>query len=608
MERERQASSPKAIWWRDVFRQWPIYVAGLCAMFITNGTEVLAPKTLQWIIDALLSASGQVGKNARDESFHAVLTASGLFVLVAFVGLLGRVFWRFTLARMTHVAGTNMKRGIWDALRSSALENVQRFTLGDLMNRAIGDVNSARWIYGFTLVLTCDVIFFTTLGAISMWLIHPGLALACLSTFVIFPPIILRLAKREYEAHEAAQNELTTLSEYVSQAVRGVRSQRASNAFGIWISCLGESSARYASLRFRAQNLAINSFPVCSVPTIVSYIILFAWGPQLVMSSAISVGEFAAMASYVYLLQGPVADVGELVAEWQKGFASVNRIAEITELPNKHNSVGSNLSFNCQDQQRINLPKTPSPLLQPLINEHYVLEVAGLKTVRGDRILFEDVNLTLRSGEWLGISGDVGCGKSTLLQNLAGLVSAADGDIRVMGQKISLERRRQTITAGKCDIAYAPERPFVFAGTIRHNLALSHAFTDVDLWHALETVCLADEVRAMPRGLEGVVGEGGVSLSGGQRQRLALARIFLRATNLIILDDPLSAVDDATEAKIMANLSRSWTGQSVIWSSNKLQSLVYCHKIARLTPLGLEFSISPKIYSVGATGDVPYGV
>ncbi len=604
MERERQESSPKAIWWREVIRQWPVYLAGLCAMLITNGTEVLAPKTLQWMIDALLSASKQVGESSRDESFNAILKASGLFVLVAFIGLLGRVFWRFTLARMTHVAGATMKHGIWDALRSSPLESVQRFTLGDLMNRAIGDVNSARWIYGFTLVLTCDVFFFTTLGAISMLLIHPGLAVACLSTFVIFPPIIIRLAKREYEAHEAAQIELTTLSEYVSQAVRGVRSQRASNAFGTWINCLGESASRYAALRYRAQNLAINSFPVCSLPTIVSYIILFAWGPQLVLANTISVGEFAALASYVYLLQGPVADVGELVAEWQKGFASVNRIAEITSLSNKNPLSGEATGFLTQDTNYLNMNLAPNINLKSSLGERVVLEVNGLKTVRGERILFEDVNLSLRSGDWLGISGDVGCGKSTLLQNLAGLVPVADGHIRLLGQRISLERRRETVVAGKCELAYAPERPFVFAGTIRHNLALSHAYSEVDLWHALEVVCLADEVRAMPLGLDGVVGEGGVSLSGGQRQRLALARIFLRATNLVILDDPLSAVDTTTEAKIIANLSRCWTTQTVIWSTNNRSSLACCHMIAELTPSGLEFSKSRPAVMVGAIKDV----
>jgi ABC-type bacteriocin/lantibiotic exporter with double-glycine peptidase domain len=108
----------------------------------------------------------------------------------------------------------------------------------------------------------------------------------------------------------------------------------------------------------------------------------------------------------------------------------------------------------------------------------------------------------------------------------------------------------------------------------------------------------------MPLGLDGVVGEGGVSLSGGQRQRLALARIFLRATNLVILDDPLSAVDTTTEAKIIANLSRCWTTQTVIWSSNKLSSLACCHVIALLTPGGLEFSKSRPVVMVGAIKDV----
>lgn len=595
MELVRRWSDPKTIWWREVMRQWPIYLAGLFAMLVTNGTEVLAPKTLQWMIDALIAANQKAGQPSTDSALGPVLRACALFVVVAFVGLLGRVFWRFTLARMTHVAGASMKRGIWDALRSSPLESVQGFTLGDLMNRAIGDVNSARWIYGFTLVLTCDVIFFTTLGAMSMLLIHPGLALACLSTFVLFPPVIVKLAKREYEAHEAAQSELTTLSEYVSQAVRGVRSQRASDAFGVWIQCLSASADRYAKLRFKAQILSINSFPICSLPTMASYIILFIWGPQLVMRGTLSVGEFAAMASYVYLLQGPIADVGELVAEWQKGFASVNRIAEITSLSEENRKQIQNVSAtNVIDGtagRQANLPR----ILSTSAKQGPILDVMGLRVERGGRVLFESVDIKLFTGDWLGIFGDVGCGKSTLLQTLSGLVPAAGGEIRLFGQKILPERRRQTLETGKCVTAYAPERPFVFAGTIRHNLSLSHSYSASELWQALELVCLADEVRAMPQGIDGVVGEGGVSLSGGQRQRLALARVLLRASDLVLLDDPLSAVDGVTEEKIISNLKSVWTSQAVIWSSSKIQALSCCERVARLTSDGLEFLKDPTI-------------
>jgi ATP-binding cassette, subfamily B, multidrug efflux pump len=585
---ERQAPNPRRLWWQVIFNHWPIYTAGIFAMLITNGTEVLAPKAIQWMIDAILDASRMGKQSISFESSQAIITAACLFVLIAFIGLLGRVFWRFTLARMTHVAGVTMKRDIWDALRGSSLERVQGFTLGDLMNRAIGDVNSARWIYGFTIVLTCDVIFFTTLGAICMLLIHPGLALTCLSTFIIFPPIIMKLARREYLAHEAAQSELTTLSETVSQSVRGIRAQRASYSFGPWISCLEGSATRYSKLRFKAQSLAINSFPICSIPTAISYTVLFIWGPQLVMTNSMTVGEFAAMASYIYLLQGPVADVGELVAEWQKGFASVSRISEITNAPDTSPNYGLTQNHENVRSPRITVAAHATIKWPASKDLKPIFEVVKLKMRRAERVLFEDISFSLKAGEWFGISGAVGSGKSTLLQGVCGLIPVTQGEIFLRGQKIFSQERQFSSELDKYDVVYAPEKPFVFAGTIRHNLALNCIYSDEQLWQVLDIVCLADEVRRMLSGLDEFVGEGGVTLSGGQRQRLALARILLRATSLVVLDDPLSAVDAMTEAKIIENIKNFLTQQVVIWSSNKVQTLACCHQTARLTSRGLE--------------------
>lgn len=589
MESDRPKFSPASIWWREVCAHRSIYIAGLMAMLVTNGTEVLAPKALQWMIDSLFSLANSAGEQLSLDAFNGVLKSSAIFIAIAFVGLFGRVFWRFTLARMTHVAGISMKCQIWDALRSTSLENVSRFTLGDLMNRAIGDVNSARWIYGFTMVLTCDIVFFTGLGAVSMILIHPGIALACLSTFLIFPLVVIRLAKREYKAHEAAQLELTTLSELVSQALRGVRAQRASDSFGSWLESLDRSAARYADLRLRAQKIAINSFPLCSLPTIVSYLLLFMWGPKLVISGEITVGEFAALASYVYLLQGPIAEVGGLVAEWQRGFASVNRIAEITRLSSQHNDYFDRQPATQTDQVnengRVELACGSISEFMPQI----VLEVEGLAAMRGGKFLFRDVNFKQQKGEWIGLCGDVGCGKSTLLQLISGLRPTNSGTLRLKGIQIGPDRSREIISASRQDIAYAPEKPFVFAGTVRHNLALGQTYRDSELWEALELVCMAQDIRQMPGGLDGIVGEGGVSLSGGQRQRLALARVILRASVLVVLDDPLSAVDIETERKIIGNLQGHWIQHSVIWASSKITTLNCCHRIARLTPNGLEF-------------------
>ncbi len=444
------------------------------------------------------------------------------------------------------------------------------------MNRAIGDVNSARWIYGFTLVLTCDVVFFAGLGAVAMILIHPGLGLSCLSTFLIIPFIAVKLARMEYGAHEAAQNELTTLSEQVSQSIRGIRAQRASGSFYVWIEAMKESAGRYGTLRLKAQKISINSYPICNAPTIVSYIILLLWGSQLVVAKTITVGEFAAMASYVYLLQGPLgADIGGLVSEWQRGFASLRRIGEIHRL---HDGV-SNAKISNPDYF---VREPEERLLAP------VLQVKDLKVSRAGKAVVCGVSFELAPGEWLGISGKVGSGKSSLLQTIAGLLPPSGGAVHIGGKSVAANSLTR-LTNKTLSVAYAAEKPFVFSGSIRHNLILNGQYSDDELWKALSVVGLSDEVARMQSGLDNMVGEGGVALSGGQRQRLALARLVLRPARLVLLDDPLSAVDADTEAKIIKNLREAWANLSVVLTSNKTTTLECCHRQAIVSQNGLTF-------------------
>lgn len=584
MDTAQQNQDPKMLWWRDVRRECPIYLAGLFAMLLTNGSEILAPKTLQWILDALFSVASALEPTAARIAFNGVLKSAFIFVWVALGGLVGRYLWRMTFARMTHVAGNTMKLGIWDAIRGTPLDHLSRYTLGDLMNRSIGDVNAARWIYGFTMVLTCDTVFFTVLGSASMIAINPRLALLCLATFIVIPPVVVRMSRQEYKAHDDAQIELTTLSEHVSQSVRGVRAQRASHSFQSWVDALKQSAGRYAGLRLKARLIAINSYPLCSVPTILSYVILMLLGPALVVRHQITIGEFAALASYVYLLQGPLAEVGDLVSEWQRGFASLRRIEEIRKLPRFQEAA---LQPFVERSSTGVPPEGPAARGTELVPP--ALEIIDLCLFRGNKQIFDHIFLTLPPGQWLGVYGAVGCGKSSLLQVISGLIAPRAGIIKCNGVSRPCDLRGTLSRSTFRDTVYAPERPFIFGGTIRHNLSLGQNFMDQDLWRALEVVCLANEIRKIPQELDGIVGEGGVALSGGQRQRLALARILLRASPLVLLDDPLSAVDVSTESHIVKNLREAWMGRTVVWSSNKLSTLSCCDLTARLTPAGLRF-------------------
>jgi ATP-binding cassette subfamily B protein len=489
------------------------------------------------MIDGLLAI------NSREDSLKPLYRSLLIFFVIALVGMVGRIFWRLTFARMTHVYGRELKNGIWDSLRGAKIDEISKFTLGDLMNRSIGDVNSARWIFGITMVLTCDVVFYAVLGSASMIYIHPQLAIICLLSFLIIPPVGLFIAKREYVAHDKAQDELTVLSEHVSQAVRGVRAQRASDSFGMWVKALNLSAEKYSGLRLSAQKVSIFGYPFFSIPTLFSYCVILIYGTRLVVGGSITVGEFTAISSYVYLLQGPLGEIGELISEWQRGFASLKRINEIHGLKQRSNDAPGSISAR-----------------------QIALECREIQIKRRGVPILSDVNLTVGSGEWVGVTASVGGGKSTLLRVLSGIESPAAGSVRVNSKIIS------------GPLSYVPERPFIFSGTVRKNLSLHEQFSDQELWKILSIVQMKDQIVAMG-GLDSVVGEGGVTLSGGQKQRLSLARSLLRANGLIIMDDPISAVDSDTEQKIISAIKSEFSGHAVIMASNKRPTLDCCDRI-----------------------------
>jgi ATP-binding cassette subfamily B protein len=191
----------------------------------------------------------------------------------------------------------------------------------------------------------------------------------------------------------------------------------------------------------------------------------------------------------------------------------------------------------------------------------------------------EGVALTLAAGSVLGVVGPPGSGKTTLLSLVPRLYDATGGCVRMDGRDVRALRLRDLRAA----IAFMPQEPFLFAGTIRANIAFGDpSVTDERLEQAARAADLLETVRAFPDGFDTVVGERGVMLSGGQKQRVALARCLLSPAPVLVLDDPVSQVDFETAAAITRSLRALAGRRTVIVASHRLSALRFADRIVVL--------------------------
>jgi len=491
----------------NIMQHWGSYLAGTFALLVTSLTEVLMPKFIQWTVD-LLTHKEAASIPAWFKASSLEVTLDRLvwfFILSLIVGWIGRIGWRQLLARRTHEAGHQLKTRFWGVLKDQPLTFLNRYPLGDLMNRATGDWNKTKFIHGFTMVMTFDIVFFSLLALISMLLIDLQLALACLILLPFLPKPIIRLSRQEYDQHQKAQEQLSELSDAISQAVNTVRLQRATNSESIWEKQLGKRASRYAWEQFQVLKIGWKIFIFGAIPTIAAYAVLFSFGVYKLQIGDISIGQFIALQSYVLLLQSPLFELGSVISEWQTGFASFARILEI---------------FGYETKAKItNIPttteKTPA-------GEAIRLEQLSFRYSSDLEQVLDNISLNVKTGEKIGLTGPIGAGKTTLVQILTGLSEHYQGQVSLFGIPMA-SLGRDWLSQ---NITIVPQKPFLFAGTIRSNLALDREFSETDMIRVLKIVCLWDDVKDMPQNLDTWIGEWGINLSGGQKQRLAIARAY----------------------------------------------------------------------------------
>ncbi len=284
-------------------------------------------------------------------------------------------------------------------------------------------------------------------------------------------------------------------------------------------------------------------------------VIVIALGGRQTILQKITPGDFVAFISYLGLLTWPMMAMGWVTNLIQRGRASLKRLNRILETR----------------PLIVDRPGAATRITPPC---RLAFRKVSFRYRHGDREtpsppVLQDIDLTVRAGETLGIVGPPGAGKTTLLNLIPRLYDPSEGGILI--NSIDLRAIRLEVLRGA--MALVPQEPFLFATTIRDNITLGRAVKHHQLEQVLEQAALTRTLAAFPRGLDTLVGEKGVVLSGGQKQRIALARALLVDAPLLILDDPISQVDMATGRRLIQTLEQLQGQRSLLIVSHRLSAV-----------------------------------
>ena len=502
----------------------------------------------------------------------AVLTVLLFGLLEASMVLLRR--W-LVLTPGTHVEA-GLRRTLYAKLQDLPVSFHDKWPSGQLLSRVTGDLSLLRrWLsFGLVLFVANSITIIVGLGV--LFTFHWILGLLFFLTSI---PIWLRGFKFEKEYHAIArksQDQAGDLATSIEESVHGIRVLKAFGRGGYFADRFATDADNLRSTELKKAGLIANIWIyLILVPELAVGLSLLV-GVWLVASGQLTVGGLVAFFATTTVLRWPTESVGFLLSMTLDAKTAVERFFEVLDAPIE-----------------IDDPAEPKSVSQPkgrLVFKDVKFRYPDAPDSQPD--LLNGVNLTLEPGESVALIGITGCGKSTLTALASRLYEVSGGSIELDGVDIR-ELTRQELRE---HIAMAFEDATLFSASVRENVLLGRpGSSESELRQALE-IAQAQFAYELPEGLDTKIGEEGMSLSGGQRQRLALARAVAAQPEVLVLDDPLSALDVDTEKMVEDALRTVLKSTTALIVAHRPSTVQLADKVALLE--------NGKITAVGKHSDL----
>lgn len=446
---------------------------------------------------------------------------------------------------------TNIRQDVYENIQTFAFDNIDKYSSSSLITRLTTDITNIQMAFQMILKTIIRAPFMIVFAFIMASYTNLKLSLTIVFVIPIIGGLLIWLVYKVHPYFIEVFKKYDRLNRTVQENINGVRVVKSFVREDREIEQFKEASSDIKALFMRAEKIIALNGPVMQIAIYSTLLIVYWFGAKQVVGGTMSTGELTSFITYMMQILSSLMMMAMIFVMIVISEASVERVAEV---------LNEKASLTNPEQAVTTIENGDIEFRNVHFNYNTSSEEADLS----------HINLTIKSGETIGVLGGTGSGKSTLIQLIPRLYDVTEGEVFVSGRNV----KDYDLVTLRDQIAMVLQKNTLFSGTIAENLRWGDEDASDDEMKRVANLAQADGfVQAFPEGYETVLDQGGTNVSGGQKQRLTIARALLKKPKILILDDSTSAVDTKTDAYIRRSFAQEIPDTTKIIVAQRVSSI-----------------------------------
>jgi len=545
----------------------PLSIVSYLSSAIALFADLLIPYLCADIVNYYFAGE----KEGLSDLFHFIFKYAGSVSDLQLFGYIAIVFSAILLVRLIFIYIKNvsfqrnglemeneLRRITYKKLLSLDSETLAAYNTGELLSILNRDVIMCKELYSRDMMNYFDGALAIVIASVFLFNINPFLLLVPVIVSPVYIVFLIRYVKRIHGIFRNIREKYSAVALTVQENIRGVRLVRSFSGEQVENEKFDKVNTGLFDANKQFDTLNPKYTAIFELFKQLSYVITIAISAFLVINGDMLVGSIAASTGYVLKIMGQISTVSQTTGNMQRHMVSMQKIIKFID------TEGEILDY--YPESRFYSPKPH-------------IEINDVSLSMGDNQILKHITLDIPYGKKVGVMGGTGSGKSVLLKSLARIFDVSSGEITIDGESIkamSMDNLRK-------EYAYVFQDVFLFSHTIDANIAFYDDKVEMDEVERAAYIAQASNfIEKLDEGYQTIIGERGIGLSGGQKQRISIARALIKNAPVMILDDASSALDMATERKVLEGIKKNYPDKTLIIAAHRVSSVADCDEIIYL--------------------------